>query len=80
MQSETTKPQLYSTQNLYEGAYCLCQGMKLAGKETTGNKVVIFFGGKDARINALKFYNGGKVEAKAYADAYRTIKDYVFQR
>ena len=54
--------------------------MKLAGKESSGKKVVIFFGGKDARARALRFYNGGMVEAKAYAEAYRSLKDYVFER
>jgi hypothetical protein len=71
---------LYATENLYEAAFCLCKGMKLIGKEKTGSKVTVFFEGKDAHIEALKFYNGGKVEAKAYSDSYRTLKDYVFQR
>lgn len=71
-----TNPNLYSTQNLYEGAYCLAKGMKLVGKERHGRKVTIFFEGKDAHLEAMKFYNGGKVEAKTYSDAYRTLKDY----
>ena len=71
---------LYSTQNLYEAAFCLCRGLKLAGKERKGNKVVVQFQGMSAKEEALKFYNGGKVEAKAYSDAYRTLKDYVFER
>ena len=71
---------LYCTQNLYEGAYCLCRGMKLVGKEAKGSKVVVYFEGKDSHIEAMKFYNGAKVEAKALFDSYRTLKDYVFQR
>ncbi len=71
---------LYSTQNLYEAAFCLCRGLKLAGKERQGNKVIVQFQGTAAKEEALKFYNGGKVEAKSYADAYRTLKDYVFER
>lgn len=71
---------LYGTQNLYEAAYCLSKGMKLIGKERQGNKVVVFLEGKDSHVEAMKFYNGAKVEAKAYADAYRTLKDFVFQR
>jgi len=70
---------LYGTQNLYEAAYCLCRGMKLTGKGSADKKVTVYFEGKDAHIEALKFYNGGKVEAKSYADAYRTLKDYVFE-
>ena len=71
---------LYSTQNLYEAAFCLCRGLKLAGKERQGNKITVQFQGASAKEEALKFYNGAKVEAKAYSDAYRTLKDYVFER
>lgn len=70
----------YSTQNLYEAAFCLCKGLKLAGKQRQGQKVVAMFEGKNVREEALKFYNGAKVEAKAYSDAYRTLKDYIFER
>ena len=70
----------YSSQNLYEGAYLLCRGFKLSGKRQQGQKVVVLFEGNDVRTEALKFYNGGKVEAKALTDAYRTLKDYVFER
>lgn len=71
---------IYKTQNLYEAAFCLCKGLKLGGKERAGNKVMVIFEGENSQEEALKFYNGGKVEAKAYSDAYRTLKDYVFQR
>lgn len=70
----------YGTQNLYEGAFCLCRGFKLAGKKRNGNKVTILFEGEGVREEALKFYNGAKVEAKALMDAYRTLKDFVFER
>ena len=70
----------YSTQNLYEAAFCLCRGLKLAGKERQGSKVIVVFQGAKAKEEALKFYNGAKIEAKAYSDAYRTLKDYVFER
>lgn len=71
---------IYSSQNLYEGAYLLCRGFKLAGKRQQGQKVVVLFEGDDVRSEALKFYNGDKIEAKALTDAYRTLKDYVFER
>ena len=48
----------YSSQNLYEGAYLLCRGFKLAGKRQQGQKMVVLFEGHDARTEALKFYNG----------------------
>ena len=74
-----TNAKHYSTQNLYEGAFCLCQGFKLAGKERRGNKVLVFFEGENVKNEALKFYNGARVEAKALTDAYRTLKDYIFE-
>lgn len=70
----------YETQNLYEGAFCLSKGFKLAGKKRLGNKVSIIFQGKNVCEEALGFYNGAKVEAKALTDAYRTLKDYVFEK
>lgn len=77
---ETVPFHCYSTQNLYEAAFCLCKGFKLIGKERQGNKVVVLFEGENVQQEALKFYNGAKVAAKAYSDAYRTLKDYVFER
>ncbi len=74
------KPNVYSTQNLYEAAFCLCKGFKLSGKKRDGSKVAIFFEGKNIETEALQFYNGAKVEAKALTDAYRTLKDYIFER
>lgn len=71
---------LYGTQSLYEAAYLLSLGFRLNGKSTERSKVVIFFEGHDVHNKALEFYNGGKVVAKSFADAYRTIKDYVFER
>ena len=73
-------PKRYSTQNLYEAAYLLCRGFDLAGKNRDGFKMSIIFSGESVREEALKFYNGGKVEAIALTDAYRTLKDFVFER
>lgn len=72
--------QEYHTQNLYEASFLLCRGFKLSGKEKDGSKVRIGFSGEGVRQAALGYYNGGKVEAKAYSDAYRTLKDFVFER
>jgi hypothetical protein len=74
------KHDYYETQNLYEASFLLAKGFQLAGKERRGNKTAVFFDGTSAKEEALKYYNGGKVEAKAYSDAYRTLKDYVFER
>lgn len=68
------------TQNLYQAAYCLAQGLKLSGKLREGKKMSVIFEGPKAQETALKFYNGGRIEAKVLTDAYRTLKDYVFER
>ena len=70
----------YAVQNIYEAAYLLSRGIKLVGKEKYGNKIVVLFEKKDTHTEAMKFYNGAKVEAKAYSDAYRSLKDYIFER
>ncbi len=71
--------EVHKTANLYEGSYCLCVGLKLVGKERNGKKVQVHFEGPNANEKALEFYNGAKVEAKKLTDAYRTLKDYVFE-
>jgi len=71
---------IYGTMNLYEAAYCLARGFKMTGKKREGAKTVVYFEGPDVRIKAMDYYNGGKIEAKAYSDSYRTLKDYVFER
>lgn len=73
-------PDRFITQNLYLGSFCLCQGLKLAGKLIDGKKASIVFEGEAAEKKAMAFYNGARVEAKAYSDAYRSLKDYVFER
>ncbi len=75
-----TDSRRHSTQNLYEAAYLLCRGCRLVGKKQDGRKVVVLFEGPKAAEESLNFYNGAKVEAKALTDAYRTLKDYIFER
>ena len=70
----------FSTQNLYQAAYCMTCGFKIVGTEREGNRVSVIFQGNGIKAKALNFYNGEKVEAKAVFDAYRTIKDMVFQK
>jgi hypothetical protein len=77
--SETTAP--YRTQNLYEASYLLCRGHRIQGTERLGTKITLLFEGSgEVQQDALGFYNGGRVKAKEYSDAYRTLKDMVFQR
>jgi len=75
-----TNHETFSTQNLYQAAYCLCRGYKIMGFERTGGKVNVIFEGEDMTAKALEFYNGAKVDAKKYSDSYRSLKDMVFQR
>ncbi len=70
----------FITQNLYQGAFCLCRGLKLVGKRFDGKKASVVFEGKAAQTTAMAFYNGAEVQAKAYSDAYRSLKDYIFER
>ena len=71
----------YRTQSLYEASFLMARGFPLAGKEKTGSKITLLFkDGKEIREEALEFYNGTEVEAKAVFDAYRSLKDYVFEK
>lgn len=71
----------YSTQNLYEASYLMAKGYSLAGKEETGNKVNVLFESKpEIKDEAIKFYNGAKIDARKYSDCYRSLKDYIFAR
>ena len=75
-----TKSKNHRTQNLYEAAYLYAKGFKLNGKDDEGQKTIIFLEGEGVHEEAMKYYNGGTIEAKAYTDSYRTIKDYIFER
>lgn len=71
----------YSTQNLYEASFLMAKGFSLAGKEGSGNKVNVLFEQKpEIKEEAIKFYNGAKIDAKKYSDCYRSLKDYIFTR
>ena len=62
----------YSTSNLYEAAFLLCQGHKLAGKE---GKAVVF--SAEAKKDSSAFYNGASVDAKTFASNYDMIQKYL---
>ena len=71
----------YRTQSLYEAAFLVARGFRLAGKERSGSKVTLLFEPHpDLEATVLNFYNGGLVEGKALVDAYRTLKDFIFER
>ena len=71
----------YRVQNLYEASFLLARGFPLAGKEQSGGKItVLFMDSEEIRKEALGYYNGSKVSAKEYSDAYRSLKDFIFQK
>lgn len=74
-----SKNQKHQTTNLYEAAYLYCRGFKIVGKERNRNKVSVSFEGNKIADAASDYYNGGEVSAKQYSDAYRTLKDFVFE-
>lgn len=65
----------YWTENLFEAAFCLYKGLELVNKERIGKKTRVYFFGPSAKQTALSYY---KSEAKKMMDAYRTVKDYVW--
>jgi hypothetical protein len=69
-----------ATTNIYEGAYLLAKGFKINGKDDSNSKVTMFFEGTGVEHASDRFYKGALVNAKAYAEAFRTLKDYIFER
>ena len=72
----------YSTQSLYESAYLLSKGFKLISRDSTGQKTTLLFeDSSELKQAVMGFYNGeGTASAKTLFDAYRSLKDMVFQR
>ncbi len=72
----------YVTQNLYEAAFLFARGFALAGVDRKDLRKValVFKPALTLHESVLEFYNGGTIGALDYADAYRSLKDLVFQR
>ncbi|MDD3375158.1 MAG: DUF5659 domain-containing protein [Candidatus Omnitrophica bacterium] len=70
----------YCTANIYEAAYLLTVGFQLAGKQRNGAKIVLEFKASQKLIDeSLKFYNGGRVDARAFSEAFKNIKNFIFE-
>lgn len=71
---------MYKTVSLYEASYLICEGFHIAGREVDKGKVTILFEyapGLDQKV--MSFHNGnGKASAKELFNAYRSLKDFVF--
>ena len=70
----------FETQSLYQGAWCLCAGLKLIGTKRDDRKVTLIFQGKDAEKRACEFFNGAKADVQMVFSHYRSLKDTVFLR
>lgn len=70
---------IYRTTNLYEAAYLLSHGFRLAGKVWTGTRMAVCVE-PDERLEqaVMDYYAGGMVRAREFAAQYRSVKDYVF--
>lgn len=69
----------YGTSNIYEAAFLLAKGFALCNKINNEGKSIIIFEGEEAKKAGLEFYNNAEIGAKSFADAFRTIKDFIFE-
>jgi len=72
------KMETYETDNFYEAAYLKCVGLELLGKTRKHNKTYLIFKGEDADQLVRDYYNGATVEANAFVNCHRDIKEYGF--
>ena len=69
----------HRTSNLYEATFLLCRGYAPAGKERIGKRTAVLFALEGGIQQAsLDYYAGATVEARKFADKYRTLKDFIF--
>ena len=69
----------YGTSNIYEAAFLLAKGFSLCNKINNEGKITVFFENEEESKKAgLEFYNDATIEARKFADSFRTIKDYIF--
>ena len=73
-----SKPDPYKTTNIYEAAFLATLDFHLIGKEKAGIKTVLIFSGEGIEDAVLKFYDNGMVKARAYAESYKRLKDFIF--
>lgn len=70
----------YLSENLYEASYLIAKNFKVLGFIKQGRKVVVRFLRSPAlEKTSLNYFNGGTVSAIKFTDAYRRLKDAVFQ-
>ena len=70
----------YFSNNLYESSYLIAKSFKVLGFTRQGRKVAVRFPKTPELEKAsLDYFNGGLVSAIKFTDAYRRLKDAVFQ-
>lgn len=70
----------YLSENLYESSYLVAKNFKILGFIKQGRKVAVrFLRSPDLEKTSLNYFNGGMVSAIKFTDAYRRLKDAVFQ-
>lgn len=70
-----------STSNIFVAAYAMATGCKIVDVDKTDRKKsIILLEGEGAALRSNEFYDDFEISAKAYADAYRTLKDRIFER
>lgn len=72
----------YTTKDLYEAALIYAKGEQFGGIEPNGSHYLfVFRNKKDCEVMAGSYWQGKcLVNAKAYSDAIRTLKDLIFSR
>ena len=81
--TEATVRKLFPTTHIFCAAYLLCLGYRLDHIDRDyGSKVMMHFEGDDAEQEAMNFFNGTakKIDPKKYSEAYRSAKDFLFER
>ncbi|MFA6599828.1 MAG: DUF5659 domain-containing protein [Candidatus Omnitrophota bacterium] len=75
-----TKSKHHATPNLYEASFLIARGFKINDIEKdAGRKAILYLEGEGIEDAIRDYYNGGLVSGKAMTDAYRMLKDRVFE-
>ena len=69
-----------TTSNLYEASFLIARGFKINDiDKDAGRKAILYLEGEGIDDAVRDYYNGGLVSGKAMTDAYRMLKDRVFE-
>jgi hypothetical protein len=70
----------YSTTNIYEASFLIARGFSIEDiQKGHGRKAAVLLAGEEIGEAVRDYYNGGSVSGKAMTDAYRMIKDRLFE-